>query len=106
MVNKHPDKFTYWKSEGVDHMGQPNFDGPYVEDCRWEDEQRLFITDTGKEERGRSTIYTKNQYVDIGDYVVEGVSTDTTPPPRAFEVKNPRKIKNIRGTRVEYRFIV
>lgn len=106
MINKHPDQFTYWKSEGTDHMNQPNWVGPFTKPCRWEDEQRLYISDTGKEARGRSTIYTTKEFVDIGDYVVEGVSTESVPPSGAFEVKQPRKIKSIRGTKVEYRIIV
>lgn len=106
MINKHPDKFTYWLAGELDHMGQPSWDGPYTKPCRWEDEQRIYINDTGKEARGRSTVYTQAEHVDIGDYVVEGVSDSSTPPTGAFEVKQPRKIKNLRGTRVEYRVIV
>ena len=106
MINKHPDKITYWKSDGIDYMGQPNWSGPYTVDCRWEDEQRLYISDTGKEEKGRSVIYLKAEILDIGDYVYNGVSSDLTPPTGSFEVKQPRRIKNLRGTRVEYRVIV
>ena len=106
MINKHPDDITYWKKGGVDYMGQPQWDGPYVDVCRWEDEERLFITDNGREERGRSTLYAATDFLEIGDYVYQGLSAETSPPTGSFEVKQPRKIKNLRGTKVEYRYIV
>jgi len=106
MINKHPDTIAYWKKGGVDHMGQPSWDGPHNAPCRWEDEQRLYLTSDGREYRGRSTIYTKTDLLGIGDYVLEGGSEESEPPTRSYEVKHPRKIKNLRGTKVEYRYIV
>lgn len=105
-MNKHPDKYTYWKKGEIDYMGQPTWQGPTVSNCRWEDEQRLYLTDNGREARGRSVLYTPDSPIDIGDYVYEGVSTASTPPVGSFEVKQPRKIKNLRGTRWEQRYIV
>ena len=105
-MNKFPNKFTYWKKGDLDYMGSPSWDGPYVANCRWEDEQRLYLTDTGREARGRSTLYTQKQLLEIGDYVYEGVSDSEEPPTGSFEVKQPRKIGNLRGTRVEYRYVV
>ena len=105
-MNKHPDDITYWKKGAIDYMGQPVWDGPHTAKCRWEDEQRLYLTDNGREARGRSTIFLPEGLLEIGDYVYEGVSTDAEPPTGSFEVKQPRKIKSLRGTRVEHRYIV
>lgn len=105
-MSKHPDDITYWKKGTIDYMGQPSWDGPYTVKCRWEDEQRLYLTDNGREARGRSTIFMPENLLGIGDYVYEGVSVATEPPTGSFEVKQPRKIKNLRGTRVEHRYIV
>ena len=105
-MNKYPNKFTYWRKIGIDYTGVPEWDGPHVANCRWEDEQRLYITDSGREARGRSTLYTTKQLLDIGDYVYEGVSDKEVPPTNSYEVKQPRKIGNIRGTRVEHRYVV
>lgn len=106
MINKHPDKITYWKIVGVDHIRQPIWDGPHVANCRWEDEQRLYLTSDGREARGRSTIFTKTSIMDLGDYAYFGVSDEPTPPTGSYEVKQPRRIANLRGTKVEYRYIV
>lgn len=106
MTNKHPDKLTYWKAGETDYTGQPVWGPPTLIYCRWEDEQKIYLTATGREERGRSVIYAKFGGLEIGDYVINGESLDTEPPYDAFEVKQPRRIKNLRGTRVEYRYIV
>lgn len=106
MINKHPDKVTYWKAGGIDYMGQPSWDSPVTIDCRWEDEQRLYLTSDGREARGRSSIYCNFGGLDIGDMVAMGVSSEATPPTGSYEVKSPRVIKNLRGTRIEHRYIV
>lgn len=105
-MGKHPDDITYWKKGDLDYMGQPEWDGPYTTKCRWEDEQRLFLTDNGREGRGRSVVYMPNNLLDMGDYVFEGISDEPVPPTGSFEVKQPRRIKNLRGTRVEHRYVV
>lgn len=106
MINKHPDKVTYWKSGGIDYAGQPSWETPVTIPCRWEDEQRLYINSDGRESRGRSSIYCNYGGLDVGDYVLQGTSTEVSPPSGSYEVKSPRTIKNLRGTRVEHRYIV
>ena len=106
MINKHPDKMTYWRLGAVDYMGQPSWDGPYTSTCRWEDEQRLYLTSDGTEARGRSMVFSDDGSLEIGDRVYQGVSSDSEPPQDSFDVKQPRRIKNLRGTRVENRYIL
>lgn len=106
MINKHPDTITYWKNGGVDYMGQPAWNGPHIDKVRWEDEQRLYLNDNGVEQRGRSVIYAAKDILEIGDYVFLGSSTNLSPPNGSWEVKQPRVVRNLRGTKTEHRYIV
>ena len=105
-INKYPDKMTYWKKGGLDMNNQPQWDGPHPADVRWENRQRLFWTEDGREQRSTSIIYTQEDILEIGDYVVYGESAELTPPVGSTEVKRPRRIRNLRGTRVEHRYMV
>lgn len=103
---KHTQEFTAWRKEGVDRFNQPAWDGPHQGYCRWEDNQRLFYTEDGKERRSQSLVYLSEDFLDIGDFVVLGHHSDDKPVSGAVEVQRPRRIPNLRGTKFEYRYYV
>ena len=103
---KHPDTMTYWIREGTDQYNQPAWSGPFTARCRWEDESRLFIDENGREARGRSTVYVAEDLLKIGDRVMKGENTSTTPDARSWEVRQPREIPSLMGDKREYRYIV
>lgn len=103
---KHNHKMTYWLVGALDQYNQPTWGTPVTVDVRWEDSQRLFITEDGREARGKSTVYMPQGYVYLGDYVALGTFVSASPDVDAFEVRDARSISNLRGTRTEYRVIV
>lgn len=103
---KHPHLITIWKLQGTDWHGNATFSSPVKKYVRWEDQQKLYITENGTESRGRSVIYCDTPIADFGDYLFLGDSDDASPPDRSYTVKDVRNITNISGTRTEYRVIV
>ena len=106
MIDKFPQTLTYWKKDGLDQVNQPIWDGPYVTKCRWEEKQRLYITETGREVRGNSTVYLPEDLITQGDYVYKGESTKSSPDSKSFEVKRNNSISNLRGTKMQYSYIL
>ena len=102
---KHPHTMTYWKKGELDRHNQPQWDGPFTSKCRWEDSQRLFYTEDGHQSRGQSTVYTPENILTTGDKIYFGKVDSEEPPADSYEVKRPRAISNLRGTRTEYRYI-
>lgn len=103
---KHPDIMTYWVREGTDEYNQPAWSGPHTSRCRWEDEERLYIDNEGREARGRSTVYVAEDLLKIGDRVMRGESVSTSPDTKSWEVRQPRTIPSLLGDKREYRYIV
>lgn len=97
---------TIWRSNGVDRYGQPMYKEPLNVRGRWEDAERLYINEQGREVRGRSTVYLQEDLAKSGDYMLFGKSEATTPPVDAYEVKQRRVIANQRGTRKECRYVL
>lgn len=106
MSYKHRDKITYWIKTDPDRYGNPNWDGPYFANVRWEDSARLVLTNTGREVKGRSTIYCQSDFLNIGDQVYLGTSTELKPVVGSFEVLQFEKISNLRGTKTTYSYIL
>jgi hypothetical protein len=106
MIDKFPQKLTYWKNNGLDEYNQPTWSGPFTTKCRWEYKQRKFITENGVEIRGNSTIYLPEPLITQGDYVYKGVSESTEPDSKTYEVKRNIFTPSLRGNRTEYSYIV
>lgn len=104
MNRKHPHRITYWKKGLIDRHGVPSWDGPYTAYVRWEDSDRVYWTENGREIRGRSFIYADEDILTNGDYAIFAVSCLESPPNASYEVKMVRRITNIRGTKTEYRY--
>ena len=103
---KFPQTLTYWVNEGLDVRNQPTFNGPFTSPCRWEKEDRLFLTENGRDVRSDSKVYVPDDIFSQGDYVVQGVSQNSQPDNSAQEVKETFVVPNFRGTRIEYSFII
>ncbi len=97
---------TYWNVLSVNRYGQPVYSTPKEAKVRWEDRQRLFLTENGREVRGNSIVYAETGILQTGDYVFKGSSTALAPPTGSFEVKQPRQVQNLRGTKTEFRYIL
>jgi hypothetical protein len=97
---------TLWIKGAPDIFGKPQWNGPHHLKVRWEDVNELFIGNDGKEQRSRSRIYLDRR-INVGDYLMEGVSQNATPPAGlSFEVKAYRKIPNLSSTKVEHRVML
>lgn len=97
---------TIWRSLGVDRYGQPNYQEPITIRGRWEDAERLYINENGREVRGRSTVYLPEDLAKSGDYMMLGVSEELRPTVDSYEVKQRRVINSQRGNRKECRYIL
>ena len=107
MVNsKYPQTLTYWINTGLDLRNQPTFDGPFTSPCRWEQKDRLFLTENGRDVRSDSKVYVPENVFSQGDYVVRGLSQNSEPDNSAQEIKETFGVPNLRGTKIEYSFII
>lgn len=106
MSYKHPDTITYWLKTDPDRFGNPNWSSPSTAKVRWEDGARLVLTNTGREIKGSSTIFTQSDFLNIGDQIYLGKSTENSPVVGSFEILQKEIIKNLRGTKVIYSYIL
>lgn len=106
MSYKHPHTITYWVKTTVDRYGNPSWDGPNTAKVRWEDGARLVLTNTGREVKGRSTIYAQSDILNIGDQVYLGTSEELSPVSGSFEVLSREMISNLRGTKTVHSYVL
>ena len=104
---KFGNAITVWRRGKRDVYGNYQWSQPFVLDCRIEDRQRMFNDAQGKQVLGRSVIYTEEDSLILGDYVIQGDhSVYPVPVGGAFEVKDRQTIPNLRHTRVEYSYTI
>lgn len=72
---------------------------------RWEYKQEKTIDAQGNDFMSNAVVYLDTD-VTTGSYLYEGISTDSSPPSTAREVKNFSKIPGIRGTYYERKAIL
>lgn len=100
--HKHPNKATIWRKGALDYNGNVAFSAPDHIYVRWEYENRLILTEDGRTEQGRATVYFPEDNYDIGDYIAQEHLTDTTPGQGAYEIRNKEATPNLSGTKYEY----
>ena len=91
-----------WTASGVDSYGNPSYAAPVAIKVRWEERIERTLDSTGNEILSQAFVYMAIKYAP-GDYLLLGVSTDTTPPSSAFEIKNFSSISNLRNTFSEHK---
>lgn len=103
---KYPTIVTYWIKSTVDRFGSPTWIGPKKAKVRWEDGQRIFLTNTGRELKGRSTIYTESDFMNPGDHVYKGSSNSTKPIVGAFEILAEEHVPSLRGNKTTHSYVL
>jgi len=103
---KYPHKATIWRKGELDMRGNISYSPPEHIMVRWDEDVRLILTNDGREERGRATIWFEQDIFSSGDYVALGHHTESTPINSAYEIRDRRAISNFAGTRTEYRAII
>lgn len=104
---KHNQTLTYWSTTGsFDLYGKPVWSAPKTLKVRWEGNTRIAIKTGTREEFSEAVIYTENDVLKKGDYVLEGISTALSPVQEAREIKQRIVTPNLRGTKVEYRLVL
>lgn len=96
---------TYWKKGALDRYGNPTWDGPYTVKTRWEEISEIFVTNDGKTDSSRARVYLDAD-LDIGDYIIRGKNTDSTPPNLAEEIKQFQEVRNVKGDKRERKLIL
>lgn len=100
---------TYWAPAGRDNFGDPSFADPVEINGRFEERTEKFFDADGSELLARSVVYL-DQDVEIGGFLMLGLATSSTSDPRdedgAFQIKDFRKIPDIKGTNFERRALL
>lgn len=95
---------TIWTIASKDGHGKPTWTTSYAKG-RWETKQEKTVDAQGNDLISNAVVFLDTD-VSTGSYLYEGISTDTSPPSTAREVKNFSKIPNIRGTQFERKAIL
>lgn len=87
---------TVWVAGTTDIYGNPTWSSPSTIKGRWEDKQVKAVDARGDEIISQAVVYVDTD-VALGDYIYQGVSTATSPPVSAKEVRNFSKIPSLKG---------
>lgn len=95
---------TYWGSPTQGGFGGITFSAPRTIMVRWEDRVESFTTIEGTELRSKAIVYTM-EHLDIGGYLLKGVSagTDPTVISKALPIQRSDDVPDLRGLNTEYR---
>ena len=96
---------TYWTAGAKDLYGNPTWSSPVTVKCRWEDKQVKTIDFQGNEIISNSIVYLDVDLT-LGDYLYNGISTDSSPPISAKEVRNFSKIPSLKGNAYQHKVIL
>ena len=96
---------TKWSAGSTDIYGNPTWSSPITLKCRWEDKQIKTKDFQGNDIISNSIVYV-NEDLSFGDYIYLGVSTASSPPAAAKEVRNFSKTPNINATSYERKVIL
>lgn len=87
---------TKWTAGTKDLYGNPSWSSPIDVKCRWEDKQTKAVDFQGNEIISNAIVYVDTDFA-MGDYIYLGISSATTPPALAKEVRNFQTSPRIRG---------
>lgn len=96
---------TKWSAGATDVYGNPTWSSPVTVKCRWEDKQIKTLDFQGNEIISNSVVYV-GEDISFGDYVYLGVSTVSSPPAAAKEVRNFSKSPSINASSFERKVIL
>ena len=98
---------TYWAPGAPDGFGGFSFGAPSTVKARWEDRTENFVDDQGQEKISHARVYVDTD-LSVDGYLFEGISSSTDPRTvdGAIEVKDFRRIPNLRHTEFERRVLL
>jgi hypothetical protein len=89
-------KITIWTAGATDVYGTPTWSSPTTIKGRWEDKQVKTIDYQGNDIISDAIVYLDVD-VSFGDYIYLGVSTATSPPAAAKEIRNYSKSPDLKN---------
>lgn len=94
---------TYWAQTGYDLFGKGTFSSPVALDARWEDSAELFIDKHAQETVSKSKVFLA-QDISLEGYLLLGtsVAADPTVVPLAYEVRQIKRIPDLRNLQQLY----
>lgn len=97
---------TIWRKDlnNLDRFGNPNLKPPVYAYVRYEENTRLFVTNNVDEIRGKGYIFCTTDVLDENDIVALGKIAATVPTTDSVIVKDRRRVTNMRGNKIEYRY--
>lgn len=103
IVRKLNQSATYWAQTAQDVYGKGTFSSPTAKACRWEDSSELFIDKMGQEVTCKSKIFFAEDLA-LEGYLFLGSSAVSSPldVPRAYEIRQIKRIPDIRNARTLY----
>lgn len=98
---------TYWPPGAPDGFGGFSFGASSTLKARWEDRTENFVDDEGQEQISHARVYV-NADVSNHGYLFNGISGSTDPRTvtDAIEVKDFRKVPNLKYTEFERRCLL
>lgn len=98
---------TYWAPSTPDGYGGKAYSSPTSIKGRWEDTVELFIDAIGREKVSMARVYVDRQLVN-GGFIFLGTnsSTDPTSVDGAREIRQVRKIPDLRAKSFEHRVML
>ena len=87
---------TKWTAGAKDRYGAPTWSAPVTIKGRWEDKQVKTTNFQGNDIISNSIVYVDVD-LSFGDYIYLGISTATSPPAAAKEVRNFSKIPSLKN---------
>ena len=90
------DTLTLWSESSTDIYGNATWNSPVQKKCRWEDRQIEFRDNNGNTLISSAVVYVGEDF-NVGDYVYLGVSSDSSPPSSAHQIKNVQRAPSVRG---------
>ena len=91
------ENLTVFSVTARDAYGNPTYSLKSIKG-RWEDTQVKFVDKFGTELMSTAIVFTDTD-VSTGDYIYQGVSSASTPPSSAREVKSFNKVSSVDGKR-------
>ena len=91
---------TYWPPGSNDGFGGRNYGSPVLIACRWQDAQKLFRDQNGREMISEAIVYVDRELAASGRLVLGDATDSDVPPDGSNEIRQTGASPSLDGTQV------